>query len=209
MKIVSHFKQALLLMIFPSREWHVIRDTPYTLKLLLYNYALPIVIFSALGKTIGSIFSVQSQWGESDNSWFMLLFPVFNFLAWVAISYLIIFFSVIILNSLVPSFGVERNMLNTYKLVVYAYTPLLIVSFFVYLHPVLRLLIPIGLPILGIYTLYLLWFGVQELFQMPFDRRIGFIAILMLLELLFFFFLGRGMVYMTDLFFPDMSIYIL
>jgi Yip1 domain len=206
MKLVSHFRQALLLMIFPSREWLVIRDAPYTMQMLLYNYALPIVIFSAFGKTIGSIFSVQSYWGLS---WFMLLFPVFNFLAWIAISYLIIFFSVIILNGLVPSFGAERSMLNTYKLVIFAYTPLLIVTFFVYLHPILRLLIPIGLPLFGAYSLYVLWYGVQDLFQMPFERRIGFIASLMLLELLFFFFLGRGMVFMTDFFFPGMSIYIL
>lgn len=206
MKLVSHFRQALLLMIFPSREWLVIRDAPYTMQMLLYNYALPIVIFSAFGKTIGSIFSVQSYWGLS---WFMLLFPVFNFLAWIAISYLIIFFSVIILNGLVPSFGAERSMLNTYKLVIFAYTPLLIVTFFVYLHPILRLLIPIGLPLFGAYSLYVLWYGVQDLFQMPFERRIGFIASLMLLELLFFFFLGRGMVFMTDFFFPAMSIYIL
>jgi len=209
MKLIPHFKQALLLMIFPSREWLVIRDEPYTLRMLLYNYALPIIIFSALGKTIGSIFSVQSQWGEPNNLWFMLIFPVFNFLAWIAISYLIIFFSVIILNGAVPGFGVERNLMNTFKLVIYAYTPLLIVTFFVYLHPILRLLIPIGMPIFGAYTLYILWYGVQDLFQMPFERRIGFIALLMMLELLFFFFLGRGLVLLTDFIFPGMSIYIL
>ena len=208
MKLISHFRQALLLMIFPSREWLVIRDAPYTLRMLLYNYALPVVIFSALGKTIGSIFSVQSDWNSPNNLWFMLFFPVFNFLAWMAISYLIIFFSVIILNGLVPSFGAERNMLNTYKLVVFAYTPLLIVTFFVYLHPILRLLIPIGLPIFAAYTLYLLWYGVRDLFRMPFERRIGFIVLLMLLELLFFFFLGKGLEYLTDLFFTDKYFYI-
>jgi hypothetical protein len=208
MKVITHFRQAMLLMIFPSREWLVIRDAPYTLKMLLYNYALPIVIFSALGKTIGSVFSVQSSWSLPNNLWFMLLFPAFNFLAWIAISYLIIYFSVIILNGLVPGFGADRNLLNTYKLVVYAYTPLLIVSFFVYLHPVLRLLIPIGLPIFGIYTLYLLWYGVQDLFQMPLERRMGFIAVLMLLELFLFFILGRGLGYLTDFFFTNMSFYI-
>lgn len=205
MKLISQFRQALLLLIFPSREWIVIRDAPYTLRMLLYNYALPIVIFSAIGKTIGSIFSIQSYWGLS---WFTLLFPVFNFLAWIAISYLIIFFSVIILNALIPSFGAERSLLNTYKLVVFAYTPLLIVTFFVYLHPILRLLIPIGLPIFGAYTLYVLWYGVKDLFQMPFERRIGFIALLMLLELLFFFFLGSGFEYLTNLFFTDKYFYI-
>ena len=209
MKLISHFRQALLLMIFPSREWLVIKDAPYTMRMLLYNYALPIVIFSALGKTIGSIFSVQSYWSSPEDTWFLVLFPLFNFMAWIAISYFIIFFSVIILNGLMPGFGAERNLLNTYKLVVYAYTPLLIITFFVYLHPIMRLLIPIGLPIFGAYTLYFLWYGVKDLFQMPYERRIGFIALLMLLELLLFFFLGRGLVYMTDFFFPGMSIYFL
>jgi hypothetical protein len=50
---------------------------------------------------------------------------------------------------------------------------------------------------------------VKDLFQMPFDKRIGFIALLMLLELLIFFFLGRGLMLMTDYLFPGMSMYIL
>jgi hypothetical protein len=205
MKIISAFRQAILLMILPSHEWRVIRDSETTIKQLLYGYALPIIIFSALGKTIGSIFSVQSFWGFS---WFMLLFPLYNFISWILISYLIILFSALILDRLSPGFGAEPNLHNSYKLVVYAYTPLLVATFFVYLHPILRILIPIGMYIFGAYTLYILWYGVHELYDIPLEKRVGFILLVILIELVFFFFIGKGLELMTDSLFPGMTIYL-
>jgi hypothetical protein len=205
MKIISAFRQALHLIVLPSIEWRNIRDTSVTIKMLLYNYALPIIIFSALGKTIGSIFSIQSFWGFS---WFMLLFPIYNFVSWIVISYLVIFFSAIILDKLAPGFGAEHNLINSYKLVVYAYTPLLVVTFFVYLHPILRLLIPIGMYVFAAYTLFILWYGVHELYEIPLEKRIGFIFLVLLVELVFFFFLGKGLEIMTNSLFPGMAIYL-
>jgi hypothetical protein len=207
MKIIPAFRQAIHLMILPSFEWRVIRDTPATVKMLLYNYILPIIIFSALGKTIGSVFSIQSYWGLS-RIWFIILFPLYNFISWIAISYLVIFFSAIILDRLAPGFGAEHNLINSYKLVVYAYTPLLIVTFFIYLHPILRILVPIGMYVFGAYTLYILWYGVHELYEIPLERRIGFILLVILIELVFFFFLGKGLELMTGSLFPGMTIYL-
>jgi hypothetical protein len=205
MKIFSAFRQAILLMILPSHEWRVIRDSTVSINVLLYNYAFPIIIFSALGKTIGSIFSIQSYWGFS---WFMLLFPLYNFVSWVVISFLIIFFSAILLDRLAPGFGAQHNLVNSYKLVVYAYTPLLIATFFVYLHPILRLLIPLGMYVFAAYTLYILWYGVHELYNIPLEKRIGFILLVILIEVVFFFFLAKGIEIMTDSLFPGMTIYL-
>lgn len=205
MKMISAFRQAILLMILPSHEWRVIRDSEMTIKQLLYGYALPIIVFSALGKTIGSIFSVQSFWGFS---WFMLLFPLYNFMSWILISYLVILFSALILDRLSPGFGAEHNLNNSYKLVVYAYTPLLVATFFVYLHPILRILIPIGMYVFGAYTLYILWYGVHELYDIPLEKRVGFIFLVILIELVFFFFIGKGLELMTDSLFPGMTIYL-
>jgi hypothetical protein len=205
MKLFSAFRQAILLMILPSHEWRVIRDTPVTIRMLLFNYALPVIIFSAIGKTIGSIFSIQSYWGFS---WFMFLFPLYNFVSWILISFLVIFCSAMLLNRLSSGFGAQQNIVNTYKLVVYAYTPLLVVTFFVYLHPILRLLIPIGMYVFGAYTIYILWYGVHELYEIPLEKRVGFILLVILVELVFFFFIGKGFEIMTDSLFPGMAIYL-
>jgi hypothetical protein len=205
MRILPAFRQAFLLMVLPSHEWKVIRDSTVTINALLYDYALPIIIFSALGETIGSYFSIQSFWGFS---WFMLLFPLYNFISWIIISYLVVFFSAILLNRLAPGFGAQYNLLNSYKLVVYAYTPLLIVTFFVYLHPVLRLLIPLGLYVFCAYTLYILWYGVHELYDIPIEKRIGFILLVILIEVVFFFFLAKGTEIMTESLFPGMTVYL-
>ena len=205
MKLLSAFRQAILLMILPSHEWRIIRDTPVTINMLLFNYALPVIVFSAIGKTIGSIFSIQSYWGFT---WFMFLFPLYNFVSWILISFLVIFFSAMLLNRLSPGFGVQQNLVNAYKLVVYAYTPLLVVTFFVYLHPILRLLIPIGMYVFGAYTIYILWYGVHELYEIPLEKRVGFILLVILVEMVFFFFIGKGFEIMTDSLFPGMTIYL-
>jgi hypothetical protein len=205
MKLISAFRQAFLLMILPSHEWRVIKDSPMTIKGLLYEYALPVVLFSALGKTIGSVFSIQSYWGTV---WFSILFPLYNFISWIVISYLVIFFSAIILDRLAPGFGAGRNLLSSYKLVVYGYTPLLVATFFVYLHPILRLLVPLGMYVFGAYTLYILWYGVHELYEIPLEKRVGFILLVILIELVFFFFLGKGLELMTNSLFPGMAIYL-
>jgi len=205
MKLLSAFRQAILLMILPSHEWRIIRDTPVTINMLLFNYALPVIVFSAIGKTIGSIFSIQSYWGFT---WFMFLFPLYNFVSWILISFLVIFFSAMLLNRLSPGFGVQQNLVNAYKLVVYAYTPLLVVTFFVYLHPILRLLIPIGMYVFGAYTIYILWYGVHELYEIPLEKRVGFILLVILVEMVFFFFIGKGFEIMTDSLFPGMAIYL-
>jgi hypothetical protein len=113
-----------------------------------------------------------------------------------------------LLNRLSPGFGAQQNIVNTYKLVVYAYTPLLVVTFFVYLHPILRLLIPIGMYVFGAYTIYILWYGVHELYEIPLEKRVGFILLVILVELVFFFFIGKGFEIMTDSLFPGMAIYL-
>jgi len=205
MKLFPAFRQAFILMILPSHEWRIIRDTPVTINMLLYNYVLPIIVFSSIGKTIGSIFSIQSYWGFS---WFMLLFPLYNFFSWILISYLVIFFSAILLDRLAPGFGAQHNLINSYKLVVYAYTPLLVITFFVYLHPILRLLIPLGMYVFGAYTLYILWYGVHELYDIPLEKRIGFILLVILIEVVFFFFLAKGIEIITESLFPGMTIYL-
>jgi len=160
--------------LIPSIEWKTIRDEEETPKELMWNFAFPIILFSALGREIGLFFVAKAVLGYSLNLAILLFFNLFS---WVAIPYLLIMLAAYLLNFSLPRLGIETDYLSILKLVVYTFTPLFIVTFFVYLHPLLRILIPIGIYIFVAYTLYVFWYGVQELFDITLEKKLRFIVI--------------------------------
>lgn len=160
--------------LIPSVEWKSIRDEQETPKELMWNFAFPIILFSAVGRDIGLFFVASSVLGYTLNLAILLLF---NLVSWVVIPYLLIMLAANLLNFALPKLGIETDYLRVLKLVVYTFTPLFIITFFVYLHPLLRILIPIGLYIFIAYTLYVFWYGVQELFDITLEKKLRFIVI--------------------------------
>lgn len=160
--------------LIPSVEWKSISDEQETPKELMWNFAFPIILFSAVGRDIGLFFVASSVLGYTLNLAILLLF---NLVSWVVIPYLLIMLAANLLNFALPKLGIETDYLRVLKLVVYTFTPLFIITFFVYLHPLLRILIPIGLYIFIAYTLYVFWYGVQELFDITLEKKLRFIVI--------------------------------
>jgi len=140
----------------------------------MWNFAFPIILFSAVGRDIGLFFVASAVLGYSLNLAILLLF---NLISWVVIPYLLIMLAASMLNFTLPKLGIETDYLRILKLVVYTFTPLFIVTFFVYLHPLLRILIPIGIYIFIAYTLYVFWYGVQEMFDITLEKKLRFIVI--------------------------------
>jgi hypothetical protein len=140
----------------------------------MWNFGFPIILFSALGRDFGLFFVAKAVLGYSLN---LIILMLFNLLSWVVIPYLLILFAAYLLYFTLPKLGIETDLLRVLKLVLYTFTPLLIVTFFVYLHPLLRILIPIGIYIFIAYTLYVFWYGVQELFDISLEKKLRFIVI--------------------------------
>jgi len=176
-----HYKEliskALRISLIPSIQWKEIKNEKDTSKELMWNFAFPVILFSAIGRDIGLLFVAKSVLGYSFNLALLLLF---NLVSWVVIPYLLIIFAAYLLNFTLPRLGIETDYLRILKLVVYTFTPLFIVTFFVYLHPLLRILIPIGIYIFIAYTLYVFWYGVQELFDITLEKKLRFIVITIL-----------------------------
>jgi len=166
--------KALRISLIPSVEWKVIKDEKETPRELMWHFAFPIILFSAIGRDIGLFFVVKPVLGYSLN---LLILLLFNLISWVAIPYLLIVIAAYILNFTFPKLNIETGYLQMLKLVVYTFTPLFIVTFFIYLHPLLRLLIPIGIYVFIVYTLYVFWYGVQELFDISHEKKLRFIVI--------------------------------
>lgn len=174
MKFKELFIKAIRVSLIPSVEWKAIKAEQETPKELMWNFAFPLILFSAVGRDIGLFFVAKAVLGYSLNLAILLFF---NLISWVVIPYLLIIIATYMLNFTLPKLGIETDYLRILKLVVYTFTPLFILTFFVYLHPLLRILIPIGIYIFIIYTLYIFWYGVQEMFDITLEKKLRFIVI--------------------------------
>ena len=176
--------KALRISLIPSLQWKEIKNEKETPKELMWHFAFPIILFSAIGRDIGLFIVGRAVLGYSLNLVILLLF---NLVSWVLIPYLLILVAAYILNFSLPKLGIETDYLRILKLVLYTFTPLFIVTFFVYLHPLLRILIPIGIYIFIAYTLYVFWYGVQELFDISLEKKLRFIVITILVSFVIIF----------------------
>jgi len=174
MKIKEILLKAMRISLIPSIEWKAIRNEQETPKELMWNFAFPIILFSAIGRDIGLFFVAKSVLGISLNLAILLLF---NLISWVVIPYLLILLAGSLINFSLPKLGIETDYLSILKLVVYTFTPLFFVTFFIYLHPLLRILIPIGIYVFIAYTLFVFWYGVQELFDFTLEKKLRFIVV--------------------------------
>jgi hypothetical protein len=178
------FLKAMRITLIPSVEWKAIKNEQETPKELMWHFAFPIILFSAIGRDIGLFFVAKEVLGYSLN---LAILMFFNLVSWVVIPYLLILLAAFMLNFSIPKLGIESDYLRILKLVVYTFTPLFIVTFFVYLHPLLRILIPIGIYIFIAYTLYVFWYGVQEMFEITLEKKLRFIVITIVVGFLIIF----------------------
>ncbi len=176
--------KAIRISLIPSIEWKEIKNEKETPKGLMWNFAFPIILFSAIGRDIGLFFVAKAVLGYTFN---LVLLLLFNLVSWVVIPYLLIVLAAYTLNFALPKLGIDTDHLRILKLVVYTFTPLFIVTFFVYLHPLLRILIPIGIYIYIAYTLYVFWYGVQEMFDITLEKKLRFIVITIIVGFLIIF----------------------
>ncbi len=177
MKYKEIIIKAMRISLIPSIEWKSIRTEETSPKKLLWNFAFPIILFSAIGRDIGLFIVAKEVLGFSLNLAILLLFNLFS---WVLIPYALILLSSFTLNFSLPKLGIETDFLRILKLVVYTFTPLFIVTFFIYLHPLLRILIPLGIFVFIVYILYIFWYGVQEMFDISLEKKFRFIVVTIL-----------------------------
>jgi len=178
------FFKAVRISLIPSIEWKAIKNEQETPKELMWNFAFPIILFSALGRDIGLFFVARAVLGYSLN---LAILLAFNLISWVVIPYLLILLAAFMLNFALPKIGIDTDYLRIVKLVVYTFTPLFIVTFFVYLHPLLRILIPIGIYVFVVYTLFVFWYGVRELFDITLEKKLRFIVITIMVGFIMIF----------------------
>ncbi len=198
--------KALRITLIPSIEWKAIRNEKYTLTELFVGYIFPIILISALGRTIGVFFAAKPLTGYSLG---LLKLLAFNIFSWVLIPYILMIVGSYVFYFILKRFDSEITLPVVFKLIVFTFTPFFLVSAIAFIHPVMRLLIPMGILLFVLYTVYVFWYGVQELIPEPIETKISFLVICigmaygaMLIANLLFSFLVNWLV-------PGMATYVL
>jgi hypothetical protein len=205
MKLIEVVSRVVKISLLPSLQWKVIREDADSNKDLLWGYAFPVILFSAIGRTIGLFISVKPVLGFS---WMLLYVLSFNLVSWVAIPYLLIISATYLISFSIPRLGIATDFNKILKLVLYTFTPLFIATFIIYLHPLLRILIPLGIYVFLAYTLYIYWYGVQELFLISLEKKIGFIVVTIALAFGAIFIAQHIYGLLIDWFVPGMEAYV-
>jgi len=205
MKLLEVISRVVKISLLPSLQWKVISDEEESNRFLLWEYAFPVILFSSLGRSIGLFFSVKPVLGYS---WQLAYVLLFNLVSWVAIPYMLIIIASYLIVFSLPRLGIETSFNRTLKLVLYTFTPLFIITFLVYLHPLMRILIPLGIYVFIVYTLYIYWYGVQELFRISLEKKIGFIVVTICIAFGAIFIAQHIYAQLIDWFLPGMAAYV-
>jgi hypothetical protein len=149
----------------PDTEWPVIAAERTPLATLLTGYVLPLAVLSALGAFVAAIMANLSL-----VAWFAaVLIRVIMSLAMVVVMSIVI-------DALAPSFGAQKSSDGAGKVAVYSPTPAWVAGLFQFV-PLLGGLIGLAG---ALYTIYLLYLGLQNVMKSPPDKVVLYTLVVVL-----------------------------
>ncbi|GHT62398.1 membrane protein [Bacteroidia bacterium] len=163
MNIIERVKNILTT---PKAEWQTIEaeNAPYAKVCTSYVALLALIpaIASLIGYGLTGFHGFHHSFGLGIGQAFV------QYIVMVAGAYI----SAVIIDALAPSFGATKNLDKAYSLVAYAYTPMFVAGIF-YLIPALSWIILLA----GLYSLYLLYLGLQPMMKQSDDKTIGYFIV--------------------------------
>jgi len=189
MNIIERVKNIVL---NPKEEWGVISQETTTNSQLLVNYLLILAFIPAIGQLVRFGFVGYSLpfGGHLDGSLALGI-------RYAAISYITtvlgVFVSAYLIDMLAPNFESVKDSSKALQLVVYAYTPFLVLGIFNAI-PGLAFL-----TIFGLYGLYIMYLGFTPMMQTPTERVASYFVVSLLVTIAVFLILG---IILSKLFIP-------
>jgi len=151
----------------PAAMWHDVKDENRSVNELRTSFLFPMALFIAIAGVVGTIVFTYNG--------FSFLFPLI-----VAVKYLIGFIVTVELTSLLiteiaVAFKPVRSAADNYKLVLYSFTPFMVIMIITRLFSSL-----IFLNLGGLYGIYIAWLGVKIITEVPSSIRIRYTALVSL-----------------------------
>ena len=173
MNLINRAKSILLT---PKTEWSLIESEQTDVKTLTTNYMLPLALIPAIAGFIGFGLIGQNVLGmHIGSAGYGLRYAIVNLVSTIGGAFLTAY----IIDLLAPSFGSEKNFLQSFKLVVYSYTPMMVAGIFLII-PSLGILATLA----GLYGLYLLYIGLQPLKKTPEDKKTSYFVVSLIVVIL-------------------------
>lgn len=172
-EIINTIQQLIL---HPNDFWAEQKESTKTGKQLFSSYFLPLLIVLVFAVFIGEFFR------RTD---FFIEFPILKSLRTAVLFVLQYYISVFLTNELIKTFGGQKNKNLVKKLVIYSFTPMLLVSMVTGIFKVLYVV-----DVLGVYSFYLFWVGATELLEFPENKKNSFIIISIVVNFFTFSFLS-------------------
>mgnify|MGYP003582801188 FL=1 len=173
MNLINRAKSILLT---PKTEWSLIESEQTDVKTLTINYLLPLALIPAIAGFIGFGLIGQNVFGmHIGSAGYGLRYAIVNLVSTIGGAFLTAY----IIDLLAPSFGSEKNFLQSFKLVVYSYTPMMVAGILLII-PSLSILATLA----GLYGLYLLYIGLQPLKKTPEDKKTSYFVVSLIVVIL-------------------------
>lgn len=180
MNLVERVKNIL---ISPASEWEVIKTEEYTESDLFIQYAVKLAAIPAIAGLIGfTIFGFSYGPGTFQPSFgSSLKWALAMYVLSLVGAYVIAF----IVDVLAPSFGSQRNILDSLKVVIFSYTASWVGGVFS--------LIP-AISFLGfltsIYSLVLLYMGLKRVKEVPDDKMVTYFIVTIAISIVVYIITG-------------------
>ena len=178
-EIVNKVKEVIL---NPKAFWKSQKEKEEDLSVLLGAYFLPILLVVVLVVFLGEFFRSAHFY-----IMFALLKAVREFVLFLLAFFALVYFT----NTLIKTFGGEKNIKRVRQLVTYSFTPFLLVSLITGLFPFLY-----PIDILGVYSFYIFWEGGKELLTLPEQKRDSYLILTIMVN---FFVFGILSIFLSKL----------
>jgi hypothetical protein len=166
MDLAKIFQRVKNVLLTPNSEWPAIAAESVTTGAIYTGYVLIVAAVPAL-----FMFLSLARWTMSG--------ALSGALVSYGMSLLSVFLISLLVNALAPSFGAQKNDVQALKTVAYSYTAAWVAGIAV-IVPFLGMLVALAG---GVYSIYLLYLGLQHCMKAPRDKAAGYTAVVVIIAI--------------------------
>jgi hypothetical protein len=154
-----------------------------TIADMFVKYAIILAAIPAIAGFLGNLLIGRSVLG------FTIRIPFVRSFAWAIIMYVMslvgVYVLAFIIDVLAPSFGSQKDLVNSMKVAVYSSTAVWVAGV-LYIIPALAILVLVA----GLYSLYLLFLGIKIVKNPPKDKEVGYFVVVIIVSIIVNFLVG-------------------